>query len=262
MNIAIVGAKSSGKSTIGKKLSERLKTRFIDTDKLIEELYRVETGVEETFREIYRRIGEEEFRSLEERAINSLSDENYSVISLGGSAFLNPNNRRVVRKNSIIIFLDAKKEELWKRITRNGVPVYLDKSLDPKEDFFNRIDRNREVSIPFADILIDATVNDIESIVDNVLSELEIEWSIRMNAPNTLGEIVRISTFGESHGKALGVVLDGVSPGIPFDENIVQKGLDRRKPGQSKVTTQRTEDDKVKILSGVFEGKTTGTPIA
>ncbi len=262
MNIAIVGAKSSGKSTIGKKLSERLKTRFIDTDKLIEELYRVETGVEETFREIYRRIGEEEFRSLEERAINSLSDENYSVISLGGSAFLNPNNRRVVRKNSIIIFLDAKKEELWKRITRNGVPVYLDKSLDPKEDFFNRIDRNREVSIPFADILIDATVNDIESIVDNVLSELEIEWSIRMNAPNTLGEIVRISTFGESHGKALGVVLDGVSPGIPFDENIVQKELDRRKPGQSKVTTQRTEDDKVKILSGVFEGKTTGTPIA
>ncbi len=75
------------------------------------------------------------------------------------------------------------------------------------------------------------------------------------------GNIFRISTFGESHGKAIGVTIDGCPAGVPIDEAFIQQELGRRKPGQSRITTQRKEEDEVEILSGVFEGVTTGTPI-
>lgn len=80
-------------------------------------------------------------------------------------------------------------------------------------------------------------------------------------AGNRFGEKFRITTFGESHGPALGVVIDGVRPGMAFDVSAIQHELDRRRPGQSKVTTPRKESDRVEVLSGVFEGKTTGTPL-
>lgn len=79
---------------------------------------------------------------------------------------------------------------------------------------------------------------------------------------NSYGSLFRISTFGESHGPAIGVVIDGCPAGLEIDETFIQTELNRRKPGQSKITTQRKEDDTFKILSGVFEGKSTGTPIA
>jgi chorismate synthase len=79
---------------------------------------------------------------------------------------------------------------------------------------------------------------------------------------STYGKIFKISTFGESHGRAIGVVVDGCPSGVDFDEIFIQNELDRRKPGQSKITTQRKEADSYEVLSGVFEGKTTGTPIA
>lgn len=78
---------------------------------------------------------------------------------------------------------------------------------------------------------------------------------------NTFGKLFTVTTFGESHGKALGCILDGCPPGIEITEEEIQVELDLRKPGTSKFTTQRREPDQVKILSGIFEGKTTGTPI-
>lgn len=81
-------------------------------------------------------------------------------------------------------------------------------------------------------------------------------------AGNSFGELFRISTFGESHGEAIGVIIDGCPPNIPIDEAFIQSELDKRRPGQSKITTQRKESDTAKILSGVFEGKSTGTPLA
>lgn len=80
-------------------------------------------------------------------------------------------------------------------------------------------------------------------------------------AGNTFGKLFTVTTFGESHGEALGCIIDGCPPGIELAEEYIQIDLDRRKPGQSRYTTQRREEDQVKILSGVFEGKTTGTPI-
>lgn len=78
---------------------------------------------------------------------------------------------------------------------------------------------------------------------------------------NTFGKLFTVTTFGESHGLALGAIIDGCPPGMELTEADLQLDLDRRKPGTSRHTTQRREDDQVKILSGVFEGKTTGTPI-
>ncbi len=79
---------------------------------------------------------------------------------------------------------------------------------------------------------------------------------------NTFGKIFRFTTWGESHGPAIGCIIDGCPPNIPLSEKDIQKDLDRRRPGQSKFTTQRKEPDKAIILSGLFEGKTTGTPIS
>ncbi|MCS6967896.1 MAG: chorismate synthase [Cytophagales bacterium] len=79
---------------------------------------------------------------------------------------------------------------------------------------------------------------------------------------NTFGKIFRITTFGESHGPAVGVVIDGCPAGMPFDLEFIQKEMNRRRPGQSKITTQRQETDQVQVLSGVFENRTQGTPIA
>lgn len=80
-------------------------------------------------------------------------------------------------------------------------------------------------------------------------------------AGNTFGQAFTLTTFGESHGAALGAVVDGCPPGLTLSEADLQRDLDRRRPGQSKYTTQRREPDAVRILSGVFEGRTTGTPI-
>lgn len=81
-------------------------------------------------------------------------------------------------------------------------------------------------------------------------------------AGSTFGQLYRVTTWGESHGKALGAVIDGCPAGVELTETDIQKLLDRRRPGQSKASTQRKEGDRCEILSGVFEGKTTGTPIS
>ena len=78
---------------------------------------------------------------------------------------------------------------------------------------------------------------------------------------NTFGQLFRVTTFGESHGGAIGLVIDGCPSGVPIDERAIQEDLDRRRPGQSRLTTQRKETDTVEVLSGIWEGETLGTPI-
>lgn len=80
-------------------------------------------------------------------------------------------------------------------------------------------------------------------------------------AGNTYGTLFRLSTFGESHGAAIGGVIDGCPPGIMLNMEAIQTELNRRRPGQSAIVTQRKEPDEVQFLSGIFEGKTTGAPI-
>ena len=80
-------------------------------------------------------------------------------------------------------------------------------------------------------------------------------------AGSNFGTLFRVATFGESHGKGLGVIVDGCPAGVPIDEDFIQAEMARRRPGQSKIVTQRKEADQVQILSGVFEGLSTGSPI-
>ena len=81
-------------------------------------------------------------------------------------------------------------------------------------------------------------------------------------AGSTFGQIFRVTTFGESHGPAIGAVIEGCPAGLEIDLEFIQAQLDKRKPGQSRLTTQRKESDQAQILSGVFEGKSTGAPLA
>jgi len=81
-------------------------------------------------------------------------------------------------------------------------------------------------------------------------------------AGNRFGSFFQVTTFGESHGTAIGVVVDGITPGLELSEADIQKELDRRKPGRSSVTSPRQEPDTVHILSGVYQGRATGTPVA
>ena len=78
---------------------------------------------------------------------------------------------------------------------------------------------------------------------------------------NTFGNIYRLTSFGESHGPAIGGIIDGCPAGITLDMDFIQQELNRRRPGQSAITTPRKENDEVEFLSGIYEGKTTGTPI-
>lgn len=89
-----------------------------------------------------------------------------------------------------------------------------------------------------------------------------IRHDLRMGTGNTFGKLFKISTFGESHGKGVGVVIDGCPPRVAISSETIQSELDRRRPGQSRLTTPRKESDVVEILSGVMEGITLGTPIA
>ncbi|HVG47194.1 MAG TPA: chorismate synthase, partial [Rubellimicrobium sp.] len=79
---------------------------------------------------------------------------------------------------------------------------------------------------------------------------------------NSFGHLFRFTTWGESHGPALGAVVDGCPPGVPLTEELIQPWLDKRRPGQNRNTTQRQEADAVRILSGTFDGVTTGTPVS
>jgi len=95
-----------------------------------------------------------------------------------------------------------------------------------------------------------------------LISDNRSRWISSIEMGNTFGQLFRVTTFGESHGGGIGVVIDGCPPKIDISEADIQLELDRRRPGQSKLTTQRKEEDRCEILSGVFEGKTLGTPIA
>ena len=79
---------------------------------------------------------------------------------------------------------------------------------------------------------------------------------------NSFGHLFRFTTWGESHGPALGAIVDGCPPGLPLTEGHIQPFLDKRRPGTSRFTTQRQEPDRIEILSGTYEGRTTGTPIS
>jgi len=257
MNIVIMGAKGAGKTTLGTKLAKQLGLPWVDTDRTIEAL----DGQNRSCREIFTAEGEARFRELELQAAAEVAKHVYHVIITGGGMMMSPDARRLLRPGNILVLFCAEPEILWERATRRGIPPAF-AGDDGFERFAEQCRFRREVLTPFADILFDTTDTDPDKKAAALANDIESELALRRHLANTYGEVIRATTFGESHGRAIGVVLDGVRPGIPFDEEDIQKELDRRRPGQSKVVTQRREADTVEILSGVFEGQTTGAPLA
>ncbi len=260
MRIILTGPKGTGKSTLGVRLAELLNIPFIETDHHIEHLYASFRGAKMTCREIYRAEGEDAFRELEKRAVLDLASRNWCLISTGGATMLNPQLRRALCENSCVVLLKAADELLWERIVSTGIPPFLEgedgyrRNCERNEKIYEAIER-------VADLNFTVTDQNQDSAHEVLAEELAAFFMLKMSSPSTFGHIIRTTTFGESHGAAVGAVLDGIRPGIELSAADIQAELDRRRPGQSRVTTPRNESDRVEILSGVFEGKTTGTPI-
>jgi chorismate synthase len=260
MRVVVTGPKAAGKTTVSRLLSEAQGLQWVDVDHVIEELYRERNREEKDCSEIYRTRGKECFRELEREAIEQVADDHWCVISTGGSSLLHPESRRLLRPRSIWVYLDASADFLWERLSTRGIPAFLEDVEDPERAFKERASLIQDVVLPRCDCVVDAE-KEKEHLSDTVLQRVTAEMAARTDAANTFGDIIRLTTFGESHGPMVGAVLDGLPPGIPLDAEYIQRQLDRRKPGQSSVSTSRKESDRARIVSGVFEGQTTGTPI-
>lgn len=260
MNIVLIGQKGSGKSTIGAALAKELGLPVVETDALLEDIHAVEHKRRLSCREIFQRGGEKVLRQFEQKAVAAAVAKDWHLIVTGGGAFLNADSRRVLRREALILLLTAAPDVLWARATAGGVPPMFD-GPDGRKKFDEQTQLREEIYQPFADVVIDTSNGTPEELAERAALVIADELAIRSRAASTFGDIVRVTSFGESHGKAIGCILEGIRPGIEMNEAIMQEQLDRRRPGQSKVVTQRKEPDTVQILSGVFEGKTTGAPI-
>lgn len=262
MKIVIIGAKASGKSTFGKELHKNLNIPYLEIDDLVEESYQKEFHKKKSCKQIFDQIGETEFRKREELAVASLEDTNWKIIITGGSTFMSTESRRILRNNALIIYCTCNQDILLERIDgQTAGSKGISKSVFLKW-YQEDIVRKDELYRPFADIIIDTGKQSLADTVNEAREMIAREMGVRCTAANTFGDQIRITTFGESHGVALGAIVDGLPAGIPLSDADIQNELDKRKPGQSKVTTPRKETDKINILSGLFKGKTTGTPMA
>ena len=261
MNIILAGAKSSGKSTVGPLLQQSTGLNFVDIDDLILKKF-ASLGLNfVTCAEAYRKEGRDKFRQIESEIISEVANQSWQIVAPGGGALLNSQSRRILKPNSVWIYLSASSQTLWSRISQNQLPAYLENSKTPKQDFASRLNLLDEILDPLCDYKISVDTKSPDDIAQEIVACVAREFCIKSTSPSTLGNIIRTTTFGESHGAGLGAILDGVPAGLEISEEEIQTQLNRRKPGQSSVSTPRKESDKVKILSGLFEGKTTGAPI-
>jgi|YNPMSStandDraft_1061717.scaffolds.fasta_scaffold09179_2 chorismate synthase len=260
MKIIVTGPKGVGKSTIGKRIAETLHIPFFETDEIIESLFEETHGNKKSCRQIAKEFGESFFRELEKEAIKQAALHDWCVIATGGGAMLFSENRIQLRKESIVILLKAEVDFLWQRVQITGIPPFL-QGADAFDQYCQRVEKLYEATEHMSDIIYTISKENEESAHEDLIQQISFILSQWMYAPNTFGQVLKVTTFGESHGKALGAVVDGLKPGIPLSAEDIQKQLDRRRPGQSTVSTQRKEADSVEIVSGLFEGKTTGTPL-
>jgi shikimate kinase len=134
MNLILFGFKSCGKTTLGKLLAHQLNRPFLDTDRLLEQLYLHKTGISLRMRSIYKKIGEEAFRALESELLHQLEKEENTIIALGGGLILNPDNATLLAKLGQLVYLKLDRETLKKRMLKREPPAFLDPS-DPEGSF-------------------------------------------------------------------------------------------------------------------------------
>ncbi|HQG49561.1 MAG TPA: chorismate synthase, partial [Sedimentisphaerales bacterium] len=226
MKIVLAGPKGAGKSSVAAKLAERTGLQAIETDRLIEECFERDTGEKHTCREIFIEHGEQVFRDIERKVAVQLAEADWKLIVCGGSSLLDPASRRALRKNAILIYLTANSETLWNRIAQGGLPPWL-RGPDARTQLDKNVAYREELLGPYADAVIDTSDKTPEQIAEIAVQHIVEELTIRSRAANTYGDIIRITTFGESHGPAIGAVLDEVRPGIDFSPQEIQAQLNR-----------------------------------
>jgi len=263
MHVVLAGPKGSGKSTVGVRLAGLLDLPFAETDNWIEERAEREIGRRRGCRALLRAEGEASFRNREREAVaDGLRRAPPSVVATGGQTLLDPESRRALRAAGLLVWLEADPALLWPRAAASGLPAYLAGSPDPAAEFARRAALLAEAARPCADVVARVAGLGPAEAAEAVRGALAAEWAVRLRAPNTLGEAFRLTTFGESHGPAVGGVLDGLPPGLPLDARRVQEALDRRRPGRGDLASGRNEPDRIRILSGVLDGRALGTPVA
>lgn len=149
MNLLLFGFKASGKTHFGKLLSKQMKRPFIDTDEIIEELYRIHTGKDKQVRQIYKTLGELKFRSLEKQSLVLLKKIDNAVIALGGGSVIDPENVHLLQTIGALIYLKTSPETLKKRIFSEELPPILDHE-DPERTFYQMVHEREPIyrSIP------------------------------------------------------------------------------------------------------------------
>jgi shikimate kinase len=176
--IVITGPKSSGKSSIGWRLAQLRKIPFYDLDEQIEKLFEEEEKIHLSFREIFKRRGEDKFRKLELSAIKSLAEIDGIIISTGGSTFFHEEARNLLVKDSHVILLYNAPTTLWQRTMRKGMPSYLDGVENPKDTFYQRIKDVINAVKPFAKLVMetsDLSIEDVAQMLDLELDHRKIK---------------------------------------------------------------------------------------
>ncbi len=175
--IVLTGPKSSGKSNIGLRLSELLQLPFYDLDEVLEDIFTEENGTKLSFREIFRRHGEEKFREWELKAAMRVAKMEKILLSTGGTTFTLPQLRDQLVPDSYIVLLSNNAAELWRRTSRKGIPSYLEKEIDPQQAFFERVERVISTVSPYADLLLeteDLSIEDVAQLLDVELSQRKV----------------------------------------------------------------------------------------
>jgi shikimate kinase len=169
MKILLAGPRCSGKSTIGKLLCEKLGIGFFETDSIIEDLYCQKTGEGLKCPDIYRKLGGDSFRQLEQQAVEKAANMDYVIISLGGGTLKNQKSRLLLRQNSIFIAVKADIETLWQRHNQRTNTAI---KFDNKQDFETKIQSIIDTVNPLADIIADTSAKTEQQVADEIIEQL------------------------------------------------------------------------------------------
>lgn len=166
MNIILVGFKGCGKTTIGKELAKKMSKDFTDVDEIIEK----KQGL--SCREIYNKHGSEFFRKLEVEALEEVLKTDDKIIAVGGGTVMEEKNKSLIKKNSIVVYIKLKKDQLYNQIIKNGIPAFFNKK-NPKKSFKTLLKKREPIYNKIADVSVDTSGLTAEKAAEKIFKNLK-----------------------------------------------------------------------------------------
>jgi shikimate kinase len=163
----LIGFKSCGKTTIGKRLAEKIAAKFVDLDQRIEYEYQKKHGQPMTFREIYQELGPDKFRQIEQQTLQALEPNEPTIISVGGATVMDEQNRTFIKKTGKVIYIIVEAESLYERIMANETPAFFDPDY-PRKSFDRLYKKRIPIYESIADISVETTGQDIKQTTQKV----------------------------------------------------------------------------------------------